>query len=421
MNPEPKPAAERTPNQFDFDVLVVGAGPAGSAAAYHAAAAGLRTLLVDKQAFPRDKTCGDGLTPRALREMAAMGLTAADLPGASPTTRGLKLYGFGGQVTAPWPKGAFPQAGAAVARTALDDALRQQAVAAGAKFQVAEVAGVAADAAGVTVTCAAQAFRTRWLIVADGVRSPVGKQLGRKWHREQVFGTAARSYCTSPRADEPWIFSHLELRDDDGTALPGYGWIFPLGDGLVNLGAGTLSTSDAPARMNTKKLLRAYWSQVQAEWQLGEPQQVTSALLPMGGAVSNIAGHRWALIGDAAACVNPLNGEGIDYGMATGRLVVDLITAGSNDLTHAWPGLLRREYGAAFSLARRLGRLLTKPKLMQRMGPLGLASPVAQPLMGHAARLMGNLVSDSDRDVVSRVWRLAGRISLAADRRKPWA
>ncbi|WP_018023245.1 geranylgeranyl reductase family protein [Corynebacterium ulceribovis] len=406
----------------DFDVIVVGAGPAGSAAAFHAATVGFATLLVDKQDFPRDKTCGDGLTPRAIRELAAMGLRRTDLPGHPPQSQGLKLSGFGGAITAPWPRGRFPSEGTASPRTAFDDTVRQTAITAGATFRVADIAEVTADDEGVTVHFRSAApIRCRWLLVADGVRSPIGKTLGRTWHRDHVYGTAARSYCTSPHADAPWIYSRLELHDDTGTPLPGYGWIFPLGDGLVNLGAGTLSTADAPAKVNTKQLLHHYWAQVKDEWELGEPQQVASALLPMGGAVSNVAGRRWALIGDAAALVNPLNGEGIDYGMASGRLVVELISAGSNDLTHAWPALLRREYGAAFSLARRFGGLLTKPSRVQRLGPIGLAMPFSQTLMGNAARLMGNLVSTGDRDALSVLWRLAGRLSLALDKRKPWA
>ena len=90
----------------------------------------------------------------------------------------------------------------------------------------------------------------------------------------------------------------------------------------------------------------------------------TSALLPMGGAVSNVAGPNWALIGDAAACVNPLNGEGIDYGLETGRLVADMIADG-DDLATAWPALLSEHYGEAFSIARRLAGLVTVPHLLR--------------------------------------------------------
>ena len=253
------------------------------------------------------------------------------------------------------------------------------------------------------------AVRTKWVVVADGVRSPFGKQLGRTWHKGEVFGIAARSYCDSPFSDEPWMHSHVELRDADGVIQPGYGWIFPLGDGTVNLGCGALSTDARPAKVNTKKLLADYAAQQREAWNLGPEQAVTSALLPMGGAVSNVAGPNWVLIGDAAACVNPLNGEGIDYGLETAVLAVELINAGG-DLTLAWPALLRSHYGDAFTLARTLARLLTYPQFLPLAGPVALRGLGGRYLMPAAARLMGNLVQEDDRDLVARVWRAAGRV-----------
>jgi flavin-dependent dehydrogenase len=130
----------------------------------------------------------------------------------------------------------------------------------------------------------------------------------------------------------------------------------------------------------------------------------------MGGAVSGVAGRNWALIGDAAGCVNPLNGEGIDYGLETGREVVGLL--GEDDLSAAWPDALRRSYGESFSIARRLAGLLTLPRLLPAAGPVGMRS---RALMTVALRVMGNLVTDEDRDVVARAWRTAGRVSSRFD------
>jgi flavin-dependent dehydrogenase len=137
----------------------------------------------------------------------------------------------------------------------------------------------------------------------------------------------------------------------------------------------------------------------------------------MGGAVSRVAGPNWALIGDAAACVNPLNGEGIDYGLETGRLVVEVMGA-HDDLSTVWPGLLRDSYGEAFSVARRLAGLVTLPGLLRTLGPAGMRSDW---LMTLALRWMGNLVTDDDRDRAARVWRWAGRRSLARDQRPPFS
>lgn len=397
-------------NEF-VDLVVVGAGPAGSAAAIAAQRAGLRTLLLDAQGPRRDKTCGDGLTPRAVDTLHRLGL---DVP--AYRNRGLKLHGFGGDVVAPWPRGE----GSASPRATFDAMLVDAASRAGADVrQNTAATGVQFDGSAISaVETTGGVVRTRWVVVADGVRSPFGKLLGRQWHRGQVYGIAARSYCASPFADEPWMHSHVELRDADGEIQPGYGWIFPLGDGHVNLGCGALSTDARPAKVNTKKLLSLYASQQREQWQLGQEQDVASALLPMGGAVSNVAGPNWALVGDAAACVNPLNGEGIDYGLETAVLAVELIAQGG-DLTLAWPALLRERYGDAFTLARTLARLLTYPQFLPLAGPVALRGLGGKYLMPAAARLMGNLVTDEDRDLVARAWRVAGKGARAAAHGQP--
>ena len=193
--------------------------------------------------------------------------------------------------------------------------------------------------------------------------------------------------------------------------------MFPLGDGEVNLGVGALATASRPANVAVKDLLRHYARSVRGSWALeGDPRAVTSALLPMGGAVSGVAGRNWALIGDAAGCVNPLNGEGIDYGLETGRTLAGMLD--DDDWTTAWPATLRRHYGEAFSIARRLAGLLTVPRFLPAAGPVGMRS---RPLMTVALRVMGNLVTDADRDLVARTWRTAGRLSDRADSRPPFA
>lgn len=404
------------------DVLVVGAGPAGSAAAAWSARAGLDTLLLDAAVFPRDKTCGDGLTPRATGELERLGL--GDWLRAHTVNQGLRAHGFGQTLLLPWPGGNLPDWGSAVARTELDDHLRTTAIKSGAAaVDGARVVGVQMDGDRV------RAVEVAWdggvvevacdrLVVGDGVRSPLGKMLGREWHRDTVYGVAGRAYVDSGRSDDPWISSHLELRGEDGGILSGYGWIFPLGSGEVNIGVGTLATSKRPANIAIKPLMSFYADERRAEFELsGDLRVPTSALLPMGGAVSHVAGRNWALIGDAAGCVNPLNGEGIDYGLETGRMVADVMAAGG-DLGAVWPGVLREHYGESFSIARRLAGLVTVPRLLPALGPAGMRSDW---LMTLALRWMGNLVTDEDRDRAARVWRWAGRRSLALDARPPFA
>jgi menaquinone-9 beta-reductase len=409
------------------DVLVVGAGPAGSAAAAWAARGGAEVLLADAAVFPRDKTCGDGLTPRAVHELEKLGLR--DWLRARTVNQGLRAHGFGQTLHLPWPGGSLPDWGSAVPRTELDDHLRTTAIKAGA---TAVDGARAVDVRMEGDRVAAVVFRgqdgtyeiaCRRLVVADGVRSPLGKALGREWHRDTVYGVAGRAYVESTRADDPWISSHLELRGESGEILSGYGWIFPLGStsgaGEINIGVGTLATAKRPAEVALRPLMRHYASQRREEFGLtSDLRAPTSALLPMGGAVSHVAGRNWALIGDAAGCVNPLNGEGIDYGLETGRLVAEELAAGDTDLGERWPAVLREHYGESFSIARRLAGLVTVPRLLPTLGPAGMRSDL---LMTLALRWMGNLVTDDDRDRAARVWRWAGRRSIARDARPPFA
>jgi len=403
-------------------LLVVGAGPAGSAAAAWAARSGREVLLVDAEEFPRDKTCGDGLTPRAIEQLQLLGMS--DWLSGRPRNLGIRMIGFGAEHELPWNGPHLPGFGSAAPRSELDDAIRRVAVASGAEFRGGHRAvGVERTTDG---RVASVRFRTatgeieiacRHLIVADGVRSPLGKLLGREWHRDTVYGIAGRAYVTSGLHDDPWITSHLELRDEREHAVPGYGWIFPLGDGRVNIGVGSLATRQRSASVNLHSLLEHYVRAQRRRWQLGESvESVASALLPMGGAVSNVAGPNWMLVGDAAACVNPLNGEGIDYGLETGRMAARMLDLA--DLTEAWPRELRHAYGDTFSIARRLGALLTYENFLPVAGPIGMRSGS---IMRVALRVMGNLVTDDDRDAVARAWRAAGSLSHTIDRRQPWA
>jgi menaquinone-9 beta-reductase len=401
------------------DVVVIGAGPAGSAAAAWASRNGRDVLVIDAAQFPRDKACGDGLTPRAVAELELLGLG----PWLDGRIRhhGLRMSGFGADVEIAWPGPSFPPTSSAVPRTELDDRIRSVAVDDGAKMLLGmKAVGVRHDSSGrvasVTLDDGAE-IGCSHLIVADGARSTLGRALGRTWHQETVYGVAIRGYVASPRSNEPWITSHLELRSPAGAVLPGYGWIFPLGNGEVNIGVGALATVKRPADAALRPLMSYYAGLRREEWGLCDaPRAGLSALLPMGGAVSNVAGPNWVLIGDAAACVNPLNGEGIDYGLETGRLAAELLDAGA--LTVAWPTELRRHYGRGFSVARRLGLLLTIPRFLPATGPVAMRSEF---LMGIAVRVMGNLVTDEDADWVARLWRRAGAGSRRIDRRPPFS
>nr|WP_220097768.1 menaquinone reductase [Mycolicibacterium litorale] len=401
------------------DVVVVGAGPAGSAAAAWAARAGRDVLVIDSARFPRDKACGDGLTPRAVAELERLGL--GPWLDTRIRHRGLRMSGFGADVEVAWPGPSFPSTGSAVPRTELDDRIRSVAADDGAKMLLGSKAiGVSHDSHGRVESLtldSGEEVGVRTLIVADGARSTLGRVLGRRWHQQTVYGVAVRGYIATPRSNEPWITSHLELRSPEGKVLPGYGWIFPLGNGEVNIGVGALATEKRPADAALRPLMSYYTALRREEWGFdGEPRAPLSALLPMGGAVSGVAGPNWMLIGDAAACVNPLNGEGIDYGLETGRLAADLL--GSGDLSQAWPAVLSEHYARGFSVARRLALLLTLPKFLPLTGAVAMRSTT---LMRIAVRVMGNLVTDEDADAIARVWRAGGLASRGLDARKPFS
>ncbi|GAA4540007.1 geranylgeranyl reductase family protein [Pseudonocardia xishanensis] len=399
------------------DLLVVGAGPAGSAAAAWAARQGMDVVLADSAEFPRDKTCGDGLTPRAIAELDRLGL--GPWVRSHGANRGLRAAGFGQELLLEWPGGSLPAEGSAVARTELDDRIRAVALESGATGVTGKAVAVERDGERISgVTFAdGRTIACQRLVVADGARSTLGRVLGREWHQDTAYGVAARGYIRSERHDDPWISSHLELRGTADEVLAGYGWVFPLHTGEVNIGVGTLATEKRPANVQLRALIEHYANLRREDWRLsGEVRLVRSALLPMGGAVSGVAGPNWALIGDAAGCVNPLNGEGIDYGLETGRLVAEL-AAGEKDLALAWPATLRGHYGQAFSIARRLAGLLTLPRLLPLAGPVGMRSTA---LMRVALRVMGNLVTEEDRDLTARAWRAAGRLSLRLDTRRPF-
>jgi len=201
------------------DVLVVGAGPAGAAAAAWAAQGGADVVLADAAVFPRDKTCGDGLTPRAVHELGRLGLE--DWLRARATNQGLRAHGFGQTLHLPWPGGSLPEWGSAVPRTELDDHLRTTAVKAGAHaVDGVKAVDVRRDGDRISHVVFKRGSEThevacKRLVVADGVRSGLGKVLGREWHRETVYGVAGRSYVSSTRSDDPWISSHLELRVEE--------------------------------------------------------------------------------------------------------------------------------------------------------------------------------------------------------------
>jgi geranylgeranyl reductase family protein len=406
----PSTRARRAPEKV-HDVVVIGGGPAGSSCAYWLAEAGWDVVVVEKKHFPRVKTCGDGLTPRAVRQLADMGLE--DALAGSHKYGGLRAFGFGQSIEMQWPEHPnFPSYGYTITRHDLDGLVADRAVKSGASLLAGtEVVAPALDGSaaptgtlptltGVTVkdkeSGATRQVKARYVVVADGANSRLGRQLGTNRRRDLPLGMALRGYYTSDRHDDPFIESHLDIRDAEGTMVPGYGWIFPMGDGRVNVGVGLLSTDRRWKGVNTTHLMDAFVQWAPASWGLspetclGPP---TGGKLPMGLSVGPRAGGNVMVVGDAAGTINPFNGEGIAYGYETGRLAAAAL---GHALTGQGAGALRdydrqlqAAYGPYYKVARAFVRMISNPEAMKVCVGLGMRSEF---LMSQLLRIMANLM-----------------------------
>ena len=395
------------------DVLVIGGGPAGSACSFWLADAGWDVALVEKKTFPRVKTCGDGLTPRAVRQLADMGLEDA-LAGAHQY-RGLRAIGFGQTLELSWPDHpSFPAYGYTITRHDLDGLVADRAAKAGAAVtqgtEAVEVLGAAGggpdelpavDGALVrdASTGATREVRARYVVVADGANSRIGRSLGTARHRTYPQGMALRGYYRSDRSDDPLIESHLDIRTADGEVVPGYGWIFPLGDGRVNVGVGLLSTGDRWKGVNTTKLMDAFVAAADPSWGLTEENALgapTGGRLPMGLAVGPRVGANVVVVGDAGGSINPFNGEGIAYGYETGRLAAASLgeaLLGDPEAVAGYEARLEEAYATYYRVGRAFVRLIANPAVMTTCVSLGMHS---EHLMAALLRIMANLMRPDD-------------------------
>ena len=396
------------------DVLVVGGGPAGAAAAYWLGRDGHAVTLVERKSFPRDKTCGDGLTPRAIYQLAEMGFDFS-APGFHRIS-GLRSYaGDKVMLEMSWPDHSrFPDWGGVIRRRDLDqqvaDLARSQGVAvrenteARPLVQDGSLEGVELRANGSVET-----VRPKVVIVADGALNRFGRHLGVTRRKDYPLGLAARGYYQSPRSTDTFLESQLDIRDSTGATMPGYGWVFPLGDGTVNVGVGLLSTFKRWKQANTTKMMADWADAAPDYWGLSEDTRLTD---PVGGALqmsfsrSPLAGPNWLVIGDAAAAINPWNGEGIAYAYETGRIAAGLVgeaMAGNKpDVLLRYPQYLDREYGLYYRTARIFVKLIGRPAVMRTLAHTGLRN---RPLMEWTLKVMSNLLDDDERGIGEQVYR----------------
>lgn len=393
----------------NVDLLIIGAGPAGAAAAIQAARGGAKVVVFDKAPYGRDKVCGDGLTPRAI---GALNELKIDLAGAHHI-RGLRMIANSTVRELDWPSGTrFPNHGAVWPRRRLDAALIDAATEAGAEvIWESEALPILENEVVVGVEAAGSTWRAPMTVVAAGAPGKVAKMLGTDRVEDEPFGLAIRAYAESPRHGDQHLEACLTMKDEFGVAVPGYGWMFPAGDGTVNIGAGALSTMKGFKKLNLNTLLDSYRDMVKESWGLGEfVERPRAWRLPMSARRRH--GPGWVAIGDAAGLINPMNGEGIDYGLESGMIAADLFL----DNPSTAPDLYDIEVGAAFdgflSTGRRFSFLIGHPWILK--SGLRLAVGTEQ-IANITLQVMGNLVDGQTPGAAGRIFRLTDRALATAD------
>jgi geranylgeranyl reductase family protein len=429
----PKQAPGRRVGDDEADVVVVGAGPAGSTTAAYLARSGLDVLLLEKTRFPREKVCGDGLTPRAVKALVSLGIPLHEQDGWLPN-KGLRIIGGGVRLEMPWPElASYPGYGLMRSRLDFDETLARNAQKSGARLiEGITVTGPVLDdrtgrMTGVTAretadgTGPERSYRGRVVIAADGNSSRLSVAMGLRKREDRPLGVAVRTYYTSPRHDDDYLESWLELWDGD-RLLPGYGWIFGAGDGTSNVGLGLLNTSEAFRNTDYRALLRRWLAGMPQSWGFTEEnrtQPVRGAALPMGFNRTPHYTDGLLLAGDAGGMVNPFNGEGIAYAMESGEIAARVVTQalsrptwpGAERVLCTYPQALKDAYGGYYTLGRLFVRAIGRPELMKFATKHGMRRPTA---MRFVLKLLANLTDPQGGDAADRVINAMSRLTPAA-------
>ena len=415
----------------EADVIVVGAGPASATACY-LARAGIDVLVLEKATFPREKVCGDGLTPRAVKALADMGVPIGEQDGWLQN-KGLRIIGGGVRLELPWPElSSYPGYGLVRSRLDFDETLARTAQKAGARLlegvtvtapvldDSGRIAGVQARPTGQPDEKERQ-YRARVVVAADGNSSRLSLAMGLSKRDDRPLGVAVRTYYTSPRHDDDYLESWLDLWDGN-RLLPGYGWIFGMGDGTSNVGLGLLNTSASFKNVDYRDLLRRWLAGMPAEWGYTEENRtepVRGAALPMGFNRTPHYSRGLLLAGDAGGMVNPFNGEGIAYAMEAGELAARVIAealarpdqAATEQVLHSYPQALKDAYGGYYTLGRKFVRAIGNPRLMQFATKHGMPRPA---LMRFTLKLLANLTEVRGGDAADRVINALSKMTPAA-------
>jgi geranylgeranyl reductase family protein len=421
-------ALQQDSSATEADVIVVGAGPAGSATAFHLAQAGLDVLLLEKTSFPREKVCGDGLTPRATKQLVKLGVDL-DAPGWI-RNKGLRIIGGGVRMELPWPDlASYPDYGLVRTRMDFDQILVERAVAVGAKLRMNtpvteplvdehtnRIIGVKAK-----TDDGEAVFKAPLVVAADGNSTRLSLAMGLRKRDDRPMGVAVRRYYTSPRHDDDYLESWLELWDGE-RLLPGYGWVFGVGDGTSNVGLGLLNTSEAFKNVDYRGLLKSWLAGMPEEWGYVEDHAtgpVRGAALPMGFNRTPHYTRGLLLVGDAGGMINPFNGEGIAYAMESAEMAAEVIvqalarpTAAQRERAlHDYPRVLQQAYGGYYTIGRMFVKAIGDPRVMKFATRHGLPHPT---LMRFTLKLLANLTDPRGGDAMDRVINAMSKLAPAA-------
>jgi geranylgeranyl reductase family protein len=414
------------PRTLETDVLVVGGGPGGAATAYHLARHGIDVTVVDKATFPREKVCGDGITPRGVAAMLKMGVDPTG-PGFE-RVKGLRVHSRTTTIELPWPDlQTYPTYGLVRTRHDFDQLLLDRAQKAGATLhegtEAVEPTFRDGWVTGATVRPAADhdaeptTVRARYVVAADGAASRFARPAGVRRDDSRPLGIAARRYYRTCYHPGPWFESWLDLWEGD-LLLPGYGWLFPVAGGSINLGAGLLNTFKGFKDISAQRLFDAFATMLPREWGISEESadgRILSGPLPMSLNRYPQAVPGMLLVGDAAGGVNPFNGEGIAYAMEFGEIAAELLhealVRNRAGIAQSYPLVLRERYGRYFTIGRGFARVIGKPAIMGRTTKYLLPRPL---VMNFAMRLMANLTDGRDGDAQDKLMYVLERLVKAS-------
>jgi menaquinone-9 beta-reductase len=413
------------------DVVVVGAGPGGAAAAAHLAARGRDVILLEKDRFPRDKVCGDGLTPRVIKELLDLGMVdeAHGRVDGWATQQGLRIHGGRTVMELPWPDlEDWPNWGGTATRKVFDEAVARTAERRGATLHE----GIAVTGPLWRDLAQSRVAGVRWrdedgregevrapiVIAADGASGAMAKHLGSHRRKDRPMAVAARTYYRSPKSDDPWISSYLDLHDAEGNLLSGYGWVFPLDDGTVNVGLGLLSTSKDFQGVSYRTLLRSWAGGIAEEWGTTEETRtdtIRSGPIPMGFNRTPLHQRGVLLVGDSGGMVNPFNGEGISYAMEAAALAAEVadeaLTTRRTAVLDRYDHELRRRWGGYYRLGKVFAELVGSPQVMHICTEYGMPY---RPLMELVFKLMAHLTDREPADAKDVIINTLQRLAPAA-------